>query len=86
MSLYYIEVTDTFCGEANYSWVTRHLIKGSTESQAIERFSKLSDTVWCWVDRNRYDNVRDTVCLFIEEYCEDYHKDYSFITDDRVTK
>ena len=26
-NLYFIEVTDTFGGEANYSWVTRHVIK-----------------------------------------------------------
>jgi len=26
-TLYFIEITDTFGGEANYSWVTRHVIK-----------------------------------------------------------
>lgn len=24
----YVEVTDTFCGEANYSWVKRHEVRG----------------------------------------------------------
>ena len=30
MARYQVEVTDTFGGEANYSWVRRYVIEGST--------------------------------------------------------
>lgn len=44
--LFYIEVTDQFGGEANYSWVTRHVIKANTERGAVNKFSSLSGMSW----------------------------------------
>ena len=38
-----IELTDTFCGEANYSWVKRHEFEtdGLTDNQIIRKARKL---------------------------------------------
>ena len=69
---FYIEVTDTFGGEANYSWVTRHIIRGNTERGAIQRFSKMSGINWhCVGDMGyakRYDSASGASCFFIEPY------------------
>lgn len=35
MALYFVEVTDIYGGEANYSWVTRHAIRAKSERGAV---------------------------------------------------
>lgn len=87
MPLFCIEVTDTFGGEANYSWVTRHVIKGNTERGAINRFSRMSGINWHCVgnygDQKRYDSNSGATCYFIEDYSEEYHSEFRFGTDER---
>lgn len=84
---YYIEVTDTFSGEANYSWITRHAIKANTMRGAINRFSRMSGMNWHCVgdysDSKRYDSESGATCFFIEEYDPDQHGNYRFDTDER---
>jgi hypothetical protein len=86
--LYYIEVTDTFGGEANYSWVTRHIIHGNTMRGAIQRFSRMSGINWyCvsnYIDQKRYDSTSGATCFFIKEYNEENTEGYRFSTDERV--
>ena len=36
-TLYFIEVTDVYGGEANYSWVTRHIIRANSTRGAGNR-------------------------------------------------
>ena len=82
--LYYIEVTDTFGGDANYSWVTRHIIKAKTHRGAVNRFSRLSDMSWHGVGCDRYDSKSGATCFFIDEFDHDNHGAYShYSTDDR---
>lgn len=84
---YYIEVTDTFSGEANYSWVIRHAIKANTMRGAINRLSKMSGMNWHCVgdcgNMKRYDSSSGATCFFIEEYDSDQHGNYRFDTDER---
>jgi hypothetical protein len=82
--LYFIEVTDTYGGEANYSWVTRHLIKGSSIRGAINRFSRLSGLSWRAVGNDRYDSLSGATCLFITEYDPEYNEElpFNFRTND----
>lgn len=40
MNTYFIELTDTFGGEANYSWVTRFLVKAETMRGAMRKVSR----------------------------------------------
>lgn len=85
-TLFYIEITDTFAGEANYSWVTRHIIKAKSVRGAMARLSRISGINWhCkdrYFDQCRYDSKSGATCAFIQVYDADYHR-YNFNTDDR---
>lgn len=71
MKTYEIEITDTFGGEANYAWVTRHRIKANTERGAIWKLSRDSGLSWRKQydtgDVARYDSKSGATCLFISE-------------------
>lgn len=82
-TLYFIEVTDTFCGEANYSWATYHVIKGKSERGAINRFSRLSGISWRRDWDDRYNSKSGMTCLFISEFDEEEHGKYRLDIDDR---
>lgn len=86
--LFYIEVTDTFGGEANYSWVTRHVIRATTLRGAVNRFSRLSGMKWCCTgdyhfDSKRYDSKSGATCYFIEEFDPDNYHGEHLSTDER---
>lgn len=70
MNTYKIEITDTFGGEANYSWVTRHEIKAKSMLGAVQKLSRLSGLNWRKVgdygDIRRYDSTSGATCAFIE--------------------
>jgi hypothetical protein len=66
--LFYIEVTDTLGGEANYSWVTRHIVRGASIRGALQRFSRMSGMHWHGVGSGRYDSASGATCLFIDEF------------------
>ena len=86
-NLYLIEVTDTYGGDANYSWVTRHLIRASSLRGAVNRFSRLSGMSWKCVDdfgdSRRYDSKSGATCFFIEEWDGDADRLPRLNTDDR---
>ena len=69
INLYYIEVTDTYGGEANYSWVTRHIIKAKSMRGAVQRFGRMSGMSWHCVDAycepKRYNSRSGATCYFI---------------------
>ena len=87
-NLFYIEVTDVYGEEANYSWVTRHVISASTMRGAVNKFSRNSSINWhCTTNCEdlvcRYDSKSGATCFFIEYYDEELHSDFSFNTDER---
>ncbi len=82
-NLYFIEVTDTFGGEANYSWATRHVIKAKSLRGAVNALSRRSGISWHSVGCNRYDSKSGATCFFIEEFDPEFHDEYMFDTDDR---
>ena len=87
MQDYYVEITDTFAGEANYSWVTRYKVESAeNENDAIIKISNESGINWVkqWDDGtvSRYDSESGLTCLFICEYDEDIHNCYHvFVID-----
>jgi len=90
--LYYVEITDTFSGEANYSWVTRHIIRARSTLGAVNALSRRSGITWHKVadygDSLRYDSKSGATCAFIAKYLQE-ETDYSyyrFDTDDRTNK
>lgn len=58
MENYIVEITDTFGGEANYSWVKRYLVKASSFRGAITKVAKKYGGGW----RNKYS------CMDTAEY------------------
>jgi hypothetical protein len=85
--LFFIEVTDTFAGEANYSWVTRHVIKAKSVVGAVNKFSRLSGMRWRMeydsLDEMRYNSLSGATCYFLQQYDDTQHADYNFSTDER---
>jgi len=59
MAFYFIEVTDTFGGQANYSWVEKYCIE-ATEASVMRRAKR--EIGWNGVRCDRFDHG-DTVEL-----------------------
>ena len=76
MAQYFIEMTDTFAGEANYSWVKRFTVHAKTVHGAVQKFAREVGAGWkCtgnYGESFRFDN--GCICIFIEEFDEDKHK------------
>ena len=75
MKFYFVEITDTFGGEANYSWVKRLKVKASTMRGAVNKVSRDSVLTWHCVgdygDMKRYDSESGATCFFIEDWHDD---------------
>lgn len=80
--LYFIEVTDVYGGEANYSWVTRHIIRAKSRLGAIQWLAKNSGINWRY-DGMRYNSASGATCAFISEYDEDCHSDFCRLDTDQ---
>jgi len=61
-NLYYIEHTDTFGGEANYSWVRRYIVQATTKAGAMRRVA----TGWRKDYEGRYNSTSGCTCWFVE--------------------
>lgn len=74
---YFIEITDTFGGEANYSWVTRHKVRASSVRGAAWRISRDSGMSWRKAydmgDMARYDSASGATCLFVSQWDDEQH-------------
>lgn len=81
--LWFIEVTDTFGGEANYSWVTRHIIKANTARGASNRFGRMSGIHWHGVGCDRFDSASGATCYFLSAFDAEAHSECILSTDER---
>lgn len=79
---YYVEVTDTFGGEANYSWVTRHKVRASSERGALIRINRDSGLGFRSVGCDRYDSRSSATCCFIEPWDDEMHRDLMHVSLD----
>lgn len=65
-SWWFVEMTDTYGGEANYCWVNRFLVRASSERGAIGKVTRKTGYKAHSVGCDRY-NVRGAcICYFIE--------------------
>lgn len=75
MSFYYIEITDTFGGEANYTWVRRYTTEAKSPRGAMQKLSRHYGGTWRkdWDDglTVRYNQQGACVCAFVESYDRD---------------
>lgn len=81
--LYFVEITDMYGGEANFSWVTRHVIRASSRRGAASALSRRSGLSWRW-DGCKYLSQSGATCAFIEETAPADVPDYRMDTDDRT--
>ena len=63
---YYIEITDTFGGEANYCWVNRFIVRASTARGAMRRVCTHTGDRVRDVGCDRWDAIGACVCYFVE--------------------
>jgi len=82
LKLFYIEITDTFGGEANYSWLTRHVVRAKSERGAVNAMARRSGMNWHF-DGTKYLSKSGATCMFIDMYEEEYHNALRLETDDR---
>jgi hypothetical protein len=80
MSHYFVEITDTFGGEANYSWVTRHKVRASSPRGVLIRINRESGLGFRSVGCDRYDSRSGATCAFISEWDDDMHSDAMFVS------
>ena len=66
MNHYIVEMTDTYGGEANYSWVNRFLVTASSELGAIRKVTTRTGYRARGVGCGRYDVPRCAICYFVE--------------------
>lgn len=82
-NVYYIEVTDTFGGEANYSWVKRYKVKAKTIRGAMTVLARSEGGGWRFNYGNsesaRYNLRGACVCAFVEPFDRESHVHYDLI-------
>ena len=83
MTKYYAELTDTYGGEANYSWVTRFSLDAKSDLGAIQKLSRNIGMNfrkdWDDGDTVRYNSKSGAMCLFLSAWDDDQHNQYSRI-------
>jgi hypothetical protein len=79
-SIFYVEITDTYGEEANYSWVKRFKVHASSVLGAIRKVSTETGLnfrkEWDSGYMTRYDSTQCAVCAFLSVY-EDQAEHYS---------
>lgn len=74
---FFAEITDTFAGDANYSWVKRFKVSASSMRGAVQKLARETGINWrCsadYGDQKRYDSIGSCTCFFIEAFDEEKH-------------
>jgi len=83
--MFFFELTDTFGGEANYSWVTRFKVTAKTELGALRKVSKEIGAQGRLKrvmsgELSRWDVQGAAMCLFCSEWYDE-DKQYSRIIE-----
>jgi hypothetical protein len=81
MSHYFAEITDTFGGEANYSWVTRHKIKAASIRGALIRLNRDSGLGFRSAGCDRFDSRSGLTCAFITPWDDAEHGQLFHVSD-----
>jgi hypothetical protein len=81
MNHYFVEITDTFGGEANYSWVTRHKVRASSSRGALIRVNRDSGLGFRSVGCDRYDSRSGATCCFITPWDDAEHGEVSRVSE-----
>ena len=63
---YFVEMTDTFGGEANYCWVNRFIVSASSPRGAMRRVTARTGDKVRDVGCDRWDSRIGCICYFVE--------------------
>lgn len=80
-SIFFVEVTDMYDGEANYSWVHRFKVHASSHRGAIRKVQNEMNlgsvrSLGTFGDSTYYKVVNAAICAFVDGY-EDQAEHYS---------
>lgn len=83
-SIFFVEVTDTYGGEANYCWVHRFKVHATSFRGAIRKVSRemglpSARKAWDYMDTARYNFKGAAICAFVMPY-EDQAENYLRVT------
>ena len=81
MQHFFAEITDTYGGEANYSWVTRHKIKAASIRGALIRLNSDSGLGFRSVGCDRFDSRSGATCAFITPWDDGEHGQLFHVSD-----
>ena len=63
---YFVEMTDTFGGDANYCWVNRFIVRASSPRGAMRRVTARTGDKVRDVGCDRWDAVGACICYLVE--------------------
>ena len=63
---YFVEMTDTFGGDANYCWVNRFIVSASSPRGAMRRVTARTGDKVRDVGCDRWDSRIGCICYFVE--------------------
>ena len=75
---YYVEVTDLFCGELNYSWIHRYHVKASSSLGAIRKISKAYGLNFRFYYDGVYHSTKKLTGVYMEELDTDLSINYHY--------
>lgn len=82
---FFIELTDTFGGEANFSWVRRYSVSASSFRGAVTKLAREFGAGWKLDyhagDFARYNLKNACICCFVYYFDVDAHSNYSGIVE-----
>lgn len=76
---YFVEMTDTFCGQANYAWVNRFLVTASSELGAIRKVTHQTGYHARKEYEGRYRVPKACIVYFVDDAQGDEAEHYSRI-------
>lgn len=81
-NFYFVEMTDTYGGEANYSWVTRLKVNAKTMRGAVNKVARHTGLQWRkdgdFGSMLRYNSKSSATCFFITDWMEQEQGTYSY--------
>lgn len=87
-SFYFVELTDTYGGEANYSFVYRFKVRANSAKHAITKMKKYrynspmpKHQTTDYGDTLRIDFRHACLCAFVSHWQSEYHAHYSHIIE-----
>jgi hypothetical protein len=83
---FYVEITDLFADQPNYSWVTRHKVTAKTPMGAIRKVNRAGGIQfkreYDFGDYVRYKSKSGATCAFIENWDDTMHNGLSNVKTD----